>query len=101
MQLLKLAALQALPELSEVYVIWDMDMVPTRHIPLVYQPSPASTTMDANLYPDAQLPPDASIMTVRGHPVRTVVNIGGMWNRGYGESYEKLLKRKCGPWNLH
>lgn len=98
LQLLKLGAVQGLPDLSDLYVIWDMDMIPTRHIPLMYLPSPVGDTGGASsVRGEAQLPLDPSIKSLRSRPVRTVVNIGGFWNRGYGESYEELFQRKCGP----
>lgn len=98
-QLLKLAVLQALPELSELYVIWDMDMIPARHIPLVYLPSSEISSIGAS---DAlQLPMSTSVMSMHSQPVRTVVNIGGAWSPGYGQSYEKLLHKKCGARFTH
>jgi hypothetical protein len=100
-QLLKLAAVQALPELSELYVIWDMDMIPTRHIPLLYLPSAQESAPPASGDNSMQLPTDTGSLTLHGKPLRTVVNIGGFWNRGYGESYESLLQRKCGRLRCH
>jgi hypothetical protein len=94
-QLLKLAAVHSIPRLSEVYVIWDMDMIPTQRIPVLYLPSSqANNKIESNLH-SMELQREVSIMTSTGQPVRTVVNIGGFWNRGYGESYENLLKKKC------
>ena len=94
MQLLKLAVSQAIPDLSGVYVIWDMDMIPTRHIPLVYLPGPDISSQGAGH--SWQLPVDVNVMSVHGQPARTVVNIGGAWSPGYGESYEKLFQKRCG-----
>lgn len=93
MQLLKLAVSQAIPDLSGVYVIWDMDMIPTRHIPLVYLPGPDISSQGAGH--SWQLPVDVNVMSVHGQPARTVVNIGGAWSPGYGESYEKLFQKRC------
>lgn len=94
MQLLKLASVQALPDLSDLYVIWDMDMIPTQHIPLLYLPS-AGDHKEADSDGFAHSLPDGEVLSFHGQPLRTVVNIGGFWNTGYGESYENLFHKKC------
>jgi hypothetical protein len=93
LQLLKLAAVQAIPDLSDLFVIWDMDMIPARHIPLVYLPSSHISLAGTGESP--QVPADLKIMSASGQPVRTVVNIGGAWSPGYGQSYEKLFQKPC------
>lgn len=93
-QLLKLAVFQAIPDLSDPYVVWDMDMIPARQIPLVYLPSPHISFIGAS--DSLQLPQGSSVMSVHGQPVRTVVNVGGAWSEGYGLSYEKLLHTQYG-----
>lgn len=73
MQLLKLGALQGLPQLSEYYVIWDFDMLPARPMPLLW--GPPAWAGDLSKYPR----------------LRAVVNIGGAHAEGYAESYRRLF----------
>lgn len=77
MQLLKLGALQGLPQLSEYYVIWDFDMLPVRPVPLLY--GPPGWAGDLSKY---------SVL-------RAVVNIGGARAEGYAEAYRRLFDAEC------
>lgn len=66
-QFLKLGAAQAIPSLSDYFVIWDLDMV--------------------------LLNPLQVLQTKKGH-TRTVVNVGGARNiPGYRQAYQKLTSR--------
>jgi len=61
-QLIKLGSVRHFPDLSEYYVIWDLDMIALR---------PLHPLTDEN-------------------PPRIVLNIGGRVNRGYEEAYKRL-----------
>jgi len=68
-QLLKLGAAEAIPGLSEYFVVWDLDMLLLRPMKL-FQPDPLD-----------------------GH-LRLRVNIGGAHSRGYDSSYSNLFGRR-------
>jgi hypothetical protein len=78
LQLLKLGVAQGLPQLTDYYVIWDFDMLPTRRIPLFYQPVHAN---GVNVQAEQQ--------------PRMVVNIGGARSYGYEAAYKTLFGQKC------
>eukprot|EP00892_Ulva_mutabilis_P008999 jgi/Ulvmu1/6471/UM003_0102.1 len=85
-QLLKLGVVEGLPQLSDFYVIWDMDMIPTRRLPIFFSSTTASfgPQQDYDAEDDAGLPSG----------VRTRVNIGGAWPQGYRLSYKQLFDRE-------
>lgn len=84
MQMLKLGAAQSLKGLSDLFVIWDFDMIPLRPIPMLY-PSPAAVPAK----------PGGSEAALDSSPV--VVNIGGALADGYDIAYEQLFGRPCAP----
>jgi hypothetical protein len=91
-QILKLGAVTALPALSDYYVIWDMDMIPTRHIPVLYTPYKGrlrNISRPTSLQSEPWVAPAHTV-----DALQTLVNIGGAWSPGYGRSYRNLMKRE-------
>lgn len=88
-QLLKLGVVEGLPELSEFYVIWDMDMIATRRLPILFGPKMTVDSGRVSLGFPAAGPP----------PARTRVNIGGAWPVGYKLAYLSLFGEECGSLN--
>lgn len=89
LQLLKLGVVEGLPDLSEYYVIWDMDMIATRRLPIFFH----SPQGDGGRR--AQLGFPTSSEAELAYPVRTRVNIGGAWPVGYRLSYQNLFGEEC------
>lgn len=89
LQLLKLGVVEGLPDISEYYVIWDMDMIATRPLPIFFRADEGDRDARAQLgFPTSS---QAELM----HPLRTRVNIGGAWPVGYRLSYQHLFGEEC------
>jgi hypothetical protein len=83
-QLLKLGVLYGLPQLSEYYVIWDFDMAPVRHIPILYGPEGWQKLGQG-------APSEGTLATLR-----MAVNIGGARSEGYDAAYNTLFGKEYG-----
>ncbi|KAG2435220.1 hypothetical protein HXX76_007302 [Chlamydomonas incerta] len=71
-QFLKLGSALALPQLSQHYVVWDLDMILLRPVQLLFPPGPSDPA---------------------GSPTRTLVNIGGSVSPGYMAAFRRLMRR--------
>eukprot|EP00198_Chlamydomonas_reinhardtii_P012401 XP_001701738.1 predicted protein [Chlamydomonas reinhardtii] len=71
-QFLKLGSALALPQLSQHYVVWDLDMVLLRPVQLLFPPGPSDPA---------------------GSPTRALVNIGGSVSPGYMAAFRRLMRR--------
>ncbi|KAG2489521.1 hypothetical protein HYH03_011972 [Edaphochlamys debaryana] len=96
-QFLKLATAQALPELSQYYLVWDLDMLLLSPIQLLWHvPDPAPATAGASAT-GASHSAGAS-GGVEGLPsggyIQTLVNIGGSVSRGYITAFRRLMHRQ-------
>ncbi|KAG2446688.1 hypothetical protein HYH02_008254 [Chlamydomonas schloesseri] len=71
-QFLKLGSALALPQLSQHYVVWDLDMILLRPVQVLFPPGPSDPA---------------------GSPTRTLVNIGGSVSPGYMATFRQLMRR--------
>lgn len=87
MQLLKLGAVEGISDLSDYYVIWDMDMIATHHLPIHH-----TDILEGGRALHLGFP---SSLSGASEPVRTHVNVGGAWPVGYGLGYRNLFGEQC------